>query len=73
VTEAAHELGRSVPLDPSHLTEVGWMLHGAVSHLAIRRRIYSNDNTTPTDAVIAMHVRAFLASVPVLLPPLEPI
>jgi hypothetical protein len=71
VTEAAHELGCSVPLDPFHLTEVGWLLHGAVSHLAIRRRIYSNDNTTPTDAVIAMHVRAFLASVPVLLAPLE--
>lgn len=70
VTEAAHELGRSVPTDPSHLTELGWLLHGSVSHLAIRRRIYSNDNVTPTDAVIAMHVRAFLASLPALLPPL---
>jgi len=71
VTETAHELSRSVPDDPAHLTEVGWLLHGAVSHLAIRRRIYSNDNTTPTDAVIAMHVRAFLASIPSLLPALE--
>jgi hypothetical protein len=50
---------------------LGWLLHGAVSHLAIRRRIYSNDNTTPSDAVIAMHVRAFLASMPSLLPALE--
>ncbi|EHP43477.1 TetR family transcriptional regulator [Cupriavidus basilensis OR16] len=72
VTETAHELGRSVPSDPGQLTELGWLLHGAVSHLAIRRRIYSNDNTTPFDAVIAMHVRAFLASMSSLLPALEP-
>ncbi|WP_410833321.1 hypothetical protein [Paraburkholderia sp. SIMBA_030] len=50
---------------------MGWLLHGAVSHLAIRRRIYSNDNTMPSGAVIAMHVRAFLASMPSLLPALE--
>ncbi|MFP3564794.1 hypothetical protein SB772_11155 [Paraburkholderia sp. SIMBA_030] len=56
---------------PAHLTELGWLLHGAVSHLAIRRRIYSNDNTMPSGAVIAMHVRAFLASMPSLLPALE--
>jgi len=72
VIETAHELGRTVPSDPAHLTELGWLLHGAVSHLAIRRRIYSNNNTTPSDAVIAMHVRAFLASMPSLLPALEP-
>jgi AcrR family transcriptional regulator len=71
VTETAHELGRGVPADSGHLSEVGWLLHGAVSHLAIRRRIYSNDNTTPSDVVIAMHVRAFLTSAPALLPALE--
>jgi len=71
VTETAYELGLSVPADRVHLTEIGWLLHGAVSHLAIRRRIYANDNTTPTDAVIAMHVRAFLVSLPSLLPALE--
>ncbi|WP_341314917.1 TetR/AcrR family transcriptional regulator [Paraburkholderia sp. IMGN_8] len=60
VLEAAYELGRSAPSDPAHLTELGWLLHGAVSHLAIRHRIYSNDNTMPSGAVIAMHVRAFL-------------
>lgn len=68
VTETAHELGCGVPADPAHLTEAGWLLHGAVSDLAIRRRIYSNDNTTPSDAVIAMHVRAFLTGAPALLP-----
>jgi AcrR family transcriptional regulator len=72
VTETAHELGCGVPSDPAYVTELGWVLHGAVSHLAIRRRIYSNDNATPTDVVIAMHVRAFLTCMPALLPALQP-
>jgi AcrR family transcriptional regulator len=71
VIEAAHEAHRSVPANVDCLTEIGWMLHGAVSHLAIRRRIYANDNTTPAHEVIAMNVRAFLASIPALLPTLE--
>jgi AcrR family transcriptional regulator len=70
VTEAAHDTGRAVPPTTDELTEVGWILHGAVSHLAIRRRIYVNDNAMPAEDVIAMTVRAFLASIPTLLPPL---
>jgi len=68
VGEAAHEAGRAVPTDKAQLTEIGWLLHGAVSHLAIRRRIYANDNATPPEQVIAMSVRAFLTSVPAMLP-----
>jgi len=68
VTEAAHGLGRGVPANIDELTEIGWTLHGAVSHLAIRRRIYSNNNSTPPEQVIAMNVRAFLAALPSLLP-----
>jgi AcrR family transcriptional regulator len=71
VIEAAHEAGRGVPANIDCLTEIGWMLHGAVSHLAIRRQIYANDNTTPPHEVIAMNVRAFLASIPAMLPALE--
>ncbi|WP_241991484.1 TetR/AcrR family transcriptional regulator [Paraburkholderia sp. RAU2J] len=71
VTEAAHDAGRGVPTNIDERTEIGWMLHGAVSHLAIRRRVYANDNTTPAEHVIAMNVRAFLASVPALLPALQ--
>jgi hypothetical protein len=71
VTETAHDLRCGVPADQAHLTAVGWLLHGGVSHLAIRRRIYSHDNTTPGVAVIAMHVRAFLTSAPALLPALK--
>lgn len=72
VTEAAHEAGRSVPPTIDGLKEVGWILHGAISHLAIRRRIYGHDDAMPVEDVIAMTVRAFLASVPALLPPLPP-
>lgn len=72
VTEAAHDAGRAIPSTPDELNEVGWILHGAVSHLAIRRRIYAQDNAMPEQDVIAMAVRAFLASIPTLLPPLSP-
>ncbi|CAB3781335.1 TetR/AcrR family transcriptional regulator [Pararobbsia alpina] len=71
VAEAAHDAGRAVPTDKAQVTEIGWLLHGAVSHLAIRRRIYANDSATPPEAVIAMNVRAFLASIPAILPEIE--
>lgn len=72
VTETAHELGLSVPADAAQVAEIGWLLHGSISHLAIRRRIYSNENSTPPEAVVQMHVRAFLTSLPTLLPPRQP-
>ncbi len=71
VTEAAHDAARAVPPTMDELKEVGWILHGAVSHLAIRRHLYASDNSTPVEEVIAMTVRAFLKSVPVLLPPVS--
>ncbi len=72
VLEAAHDAGCGVPENIDELTEVGWILHGAVSHLAIRRRIYFNENATSAERVIEMSVRAFLASVPEMLPALQP-
>jgi AcrR family transcriptional regulator len=68
VAEAAHEMGRAVPANAAEAAEIGWLLHGSISHLAIRRHVYFNDNPTPSDIVIAMHVRAFLAGIPALLP-----
>ena len=70
VAEAAHDVGCAVPADAAEAAEIGWLLHGAISHLAIRRHVYFNDNPTPAHTVIALQVRAFLASVPVLLPAL---
>jgi AcrR family transcriptional regulator len=71
VAEAAHEHGLRVPADGAQVQEIGWVLHGAVSHLAIRRHIYANTNPLPAHDVIALHVRSFLAGLPALLEPQE--
>ena len=68
VAEAAHEQDLALPADAARVQEIGWILHGAVSHLAIRRHVYANDNPTPPAAVIEMQVRVFLAGLPRLLP-----
>ncbi|MEA3118781.1 MAG: hypothetical protein QOI13_2051 [Paraburkholderia sp.] len=70
VTEAAHDAGKGVPADAHEMAEIGWILHGAISHLAIRRQIYANENPTPVKKVIETAVKAFLASIPALLPAL---
>jgi len=68
VVEAAHELGLQPPEDVALRQELGWTLHGAVSHLAIRRHIYRNTNPTPVDEVLALQVRVFLAGLRAALP-----
>jgi AcrR family transcriptional regulator len=67
VDEAAHELGLRLPAERVARHELAWTLHGAVSHLAIRRHIYRSDNPVPADRVIDMYVRAFLAGLPAAL------
>jgi AcrR family transcriptional regulator len=69
VSEAAHEARRKLPAQPAVLQELGWTLHGAVSHLAIRRHIYRNATELDPDQVIDMHVKAFLAGVQAILEP----
>ena len=70
VMEAAHDAGKGIPENTDEMREIGWIVHGAVSHLAIRRRIYANENPTPIGKVIETTVKAFLASIPALLPDL---
>jgi AcrR family transcriptional regulator len=65
--EAAHDAGLPLPADPALRQEMGWVLHGNISHLAIRRHIYRDSTSVVVDDVIALHVRAFVAAVPVLL------
>lgn len=67
VAEAALEKGLAPPNDPARVQEIGWILHGAVSHLAIRRHVYGNTNPVPSGEVIAMQVKVFLAGLDVLL------
>jgi AcrR family transcriptional regulator len=60
VREAAHEMKVALPKDPALLHEVGWMLHGTVSHLAIRRHVYGANPDVAEARVLALHVRGFL-------------
>jgi AcrR family transcriptional regulator len=61
VREVAAEKGMALPDEKAALHEMGWTLHGAISHYAIRRRLYQTSEVLPEDKVIAMHVRTFIA------------
>jgi AcrR family transcriptional regulator len=67
VEEAAQDANRQVPPDPALAQEIGWVLHGAISHLAIRRNVYADGSPTDVGKVITLHVTAFLAAIPHLL------
>ncbi|MBC7437537.1 MAG: TetR/AcrR family transcriptional regulator [Bdellovibrionales bacterium] len=64
--EAAFEAGVKPPEEPALMQELGWVLHGNISHLGIRRHVYKDTTSVPVDVVIEMHVTAFLASIPLL-------
>lgn len=66
VREAAHEQQVELPKDPALMHEVAWMLHGAVSHLAIRQHLYDASRDIPEQRILALHVRGFLAGFPSL-------
>lgn len=60
VVEAAHEQSVSLPSDRSLVHEIGWVLHGAVSHFAIRRHLYDASQKVAEEPVLALHIRSFL-------------
>ena len=68
VEEAALEQRLRLPANPAEVQELGWILHGAVSHLAIRRHVYANTNPLPAERVIGLHIRSFLGGLAALLP-----
>lgn len=72
VTEAAHEAGLAVPKNRAEQQEIGWILHGAVSHLAVRRHIYRDKTPLEIEKVIALQIGSFLAGLGTLLPPAPP-
>ena len=61
VAEVARGKGVPVPRQRKIVHEIGWILHGAVSHLAIRRHIYRLSQDIDEDKVLALHVRTFIA------------
>jgi AcrR family transcriptional regulator len=67
VEEAAAEAGLPLPADRALIQELGWALHGNVSHLAIRRHIYHDGTTLPVETVIDVHIAAFLAGIRAVL------
>ncbi len=71
VDEAAAEQRLEVPADPALKREIGWTLHGAISHLAIRRRIYQAANNYSERATVTLTVGGFIAGLPALLNSLD--
>lgn len=61
VSETAHERGMSLDMEPEAIHEIGWTIHGSISHYAIRRHIYHASQVVAQDSVVEMHVRFFLA------------
>ena len=68
VQEACHEAGLRPPSNKALQHEIGWILHGAVSHLAIRRHIYQGETGLDKEKVMALQIRSFLNGLPALLP-----
>jgi AcrR family transcriptional regulator len=60
VAEAAHDQGVDLPRERALLHEIGWVLHGAVSHFAIRRHLYAASQRISEDRVLALQMRMFL-------------
>ncbi len=65
--EAAHEAGLAMPTTAAERQEIGWILHGAVSHLSIRRHIYRDQTPLDVERVLALQVKSFLGGLRAVL------
>ena len=61
VEEVAAERGVRLPPEKPVIHEIGWVLHGAVSHLAIRRHLFHANLTVPVELVLDAQIDSFLA------------
>jgi AcrR family transcriptional regulator len=61
VEEVAAERGLKLPAEKPVIHEIGWILHGAVSHLAIRRHLFHANLSVPVDLVLDAQIDSFLA------------
>lgn len=66
VAEAAAHQQVELPRNPALRHEIGWALHGAVSHFAIRRHLYQASQTISPEQVLTMHVHGFIRGFPAL-------
>jgi len=61
VIEAAHDQAVKLPRNQELIHEIGWVLHGAVSHFAIRRHLYKASQRIPESKILALQIRGFIA------------
>ncbi|NQU57776.1 MAG: TetR/AcrR family transcriptional regulator [Rhodospirillales bacterium] len=61
VEEVAADQGVKLPDDQFLRHELGWTLHGTISHMAIRKHLYHASQSVPTNEIIAFHVCSFVA------------
>ncbi|SDW72973.1 TetR/AcrR family transcriptional regulator [Allgaiera indica] len=59
--ETAAEKGLSLPDSPDALRQMGWTLHGAISHYAMRLHLCQGSGCLPESRMIALNVRLFLS------------
>ena len=64
VREAAHARDIALPEKSALLHELGWVLHGAVSHLAIRQHVYGASRSVPLADILAIQIASFLHGLP---------
>ncbi len=70
VQEVAFECQLRLPKNQeAFIQEVGWVLHGAVSHLAIRRHIYADQRSVDINQVIEAQVKIFISGLSSVLKP----
>lgn len=62
--ETAVHCGLDLPDDSERMRELGWVLHGAVSHLSIRRRIYGAANPVDEHLLLRLYVSGYVAGFP---------
>lgn len=61
VEETAAEQDVAIPEDKALVHEIGWVLHGAISHGAIRKHLYGASQAVAQEQIIRLQVRSFLA------------
>ena len=61
VAETAVDQKVELPKDRALLHELAYVLHGTVSHFAIRRHIYGASQNVAVERIIVMQARSFLA------------
>jgi len=67
VDEACFDIKLTPPAEQDFKRELGWSLHGAISHLAIRRHIYHGPHTVPHTRMIETYVTSFVSGLPAVL------